>query len=285
MKLTCRIKKIKKVIILITLISASVFVLCGCSNIGSKVTVTVFAAKSLGSAMEELIEVYSKEHPDIIFIDNYDGSGILKTQIEEGARCDIFIPASQKEMTALQEAGFVERGTRANLISNKVCFVASKICDTEFTGLKDIKKAESIALAAGSVPVGYYTRTALVNMDIIEYRDEPAKITSEELSAELNGITINECANVGVVAAAVAEGANDVGTIYYSDYKGYEDKMDIIEIISDDLTGDVTYPIAAIVNDEASDRDRKAALDFIEFLKSDRAKAVFEKYYFTVIDQ
>ena len=76
------------------------------------------------------------------------------------------------------------------------------------------------------------------------------------------------------------EGSSEVGTTYYSDTYGYEDKIQILEKVSYDLTGNVIYPIAQIINEEASQEEQDAAKDFIGFVTSDGAKATFEKYYF-----
>ena len=65
-----------------------------------------------------------------------------------------------------------------------------------------------------------------------------------DISKALDGLEINSCANVGTVASAVAEGANEIGTVYYSDTFGYENQLDIIEKLPNSLTGDVIYPIA-----------------------------------------
>jgi molybdate transport system substrate-binding protein len=110
--------------------------------------------------------------------------------------------------------------------------------------------------------------------------DDVSTITTETVSKALNNITINECANVGAVAAAVAEGSNEVGTVYYSDTYGFEDKLEILEYVSYDLTGNVIYPVAQTVNSEADDAETKAAEAFVNFLVSDDAKAIFDKYYF-----
>jgi len=270
----------KKIISRLMFSMLAAVMLCGCASKNEAATVTVFAAKSLNTVMDELISIYVQENPGVTINTNYDSSGTLQTQIEEGASCDVFFSAAQKQMDALEKEGLIEAGTRANIVNNQVCLVAAKGSATKVTGLADIEKAESVALAGGSVPVGKYTRVALVNMGKVGKNENPSEITTQEISDALNGVTINECANVGAVAVAVAEGANEVGTVYYSDYKGYEDRMDIIEIVPYDLTGDVIYPLAQIVNKEASERDKKAAADFISFLKSDRAKEVFEKYYF-----
>lgn len=236
-------------------------------------TVTVFAAKSLNKVMDELSAVYEEEHPGVEIVGNYDSSGTLMLQIEQGAECDIFFSAAPEQMDELENAGYVVEGTRHDVVNNRVCVVTYPGSGTKVTGLADLGKADSIALADVSVPVGSYTREALVRAGVLTAAGESAVLTTQEISDQLGGVTINECANVGVAAAAVAEGANEVGTVYYSDTFGYGDKLEILEIVSNDLTGDVIYPAAQI-------REGEAAADFLEFIISDEAQAIFEKYCF-----
>lgn len=244
-------------------------------------TVTVFAAKSLNMVMEELIAEYNKTQPNVSIVGSYDSSGTLMTQIEEGAACDVFFSAAQKQMDQLQdEDGPVVDGTRHNVVNNQVCLVTWKGSGTEVTGLSDIGKAKSIALADGSVPVGKYTRQAMVNAGMLNKVDDVSQITTSEIQEALGGVEINECANVGAVTAAVAEGSNEVGTVYYSDTYGFEDRLQILEVVPYELTGNVIYPVAQIINKEADELEQSTAEDFINFLTSDDAKTIFQKYYF-----
>ena len=243
-------------------------------------TVTIFAAKSLNGVVDELISMYNEEQPNVEIMTSYDSSGTLMEQIEQGAACDLFFSAAQKQMDQLEGDELLVDGTRANVVNNQVCVVTYKGSDTKVTGLEDISKAESFALADGSVPVGKYTRQAMVNAGMLDKVDDVSTITTQQVSDALGGIEINECANVGAVTAAVAEGSNEVGTVYKSDTYGLEDKLDILQVVSYDLTGNVIYPIAQIKNEEAEELQSEAALDFLHFLTSDKAKAVYEKYYF-----
>lgn len=244
-------------------------------------TVTVFAAKSLNTVMEELIAEYNKTQPNVSIVGSYDSSGILMTQIEEGAACDVFFSAAQKQIDQLQDQdGLVIDGTRHNVVNNQVCVVTYKGSGTAVTGLSDIGNAKSIALADGSVPVGKYTRQAMVNAGMLDKVDDVSQITTTEIQNALGGVDINECANVGAVTSAVAEGSNEVGTVYYSDTYGFEDRLEILEKVSYDLTGNVIYPVAQIVNNEADELEQSATEDFINFLVSDDAKTIFQKYYF-----
>ncbi|MGF0033539.1 molybdate ABC transporter substrate-binding protein [Bariatricus sp. SGI.154] len=242
--------------------------------------IQVFIAASLNTVMTELAEKYNEEHPEVKITYNADSSGTLLTQIEEGYECDIFFSAAQKQMDQLEEDGLVVDGTRANVVNNQVVVVTLKDSGTKVTGLENMGDAESIALAGGSVPVGKYTRQALVNLGKLDAVDDVSTITTEQVSEALGGTEISEQDNVSKVLAAVVEGSCEVGTTYYSDTYGYEDDLDILETVSYDLTGNVIYPIAQVVNEEADDAQAKAAEDFIKFILSDEVKAVFDSYYF-----
>lgn len=244
-------------------------------------TVNVFAAASLNTVMEELIKTYNETQPNVKIVGNYDSSGTLLTQIEEGANCDVFFSAAQKQMDTLQNNDqLVVDGTRYNVVNNQVCVVTYKNSGTKVTGLENIGDASSIALADGSVPVGKYTRQAMVKAGMLKEAEDVSKITTQEVSEALGGVEINECANVSKVASAVSEGANEVGTIYKSDTYGLENKLDILQVVPYDLTGNVIYPVAQVKNDQADDLEKAAAEDFVKFLVSDQAKAIFDKYYF-----
>lgn len=242
--------------------------------------VQVFIAASLNTVMTEIAEKYNKDNPDVKITFNADSSGTLLTQIEEGYECDIFFSAAQKQMDQLEQDGLVREGTRANVVNNQVVLVTRKDSGTKASGLEDLKDAQSIALAGGSVPVGKYTRQALVNLGILEKTDEPDAVTTEQVSEALGGVEISEQDNVSKVLAAVVEGSCEVGTTYYSDTYGYEDELNILETVGYDLTGNVIYPICLVDNQEADDTQTKAAKDFYDYVLSEHASEIFSNYYF-----
>lgn len=287
----------KKKILAIMIAAAMVFSVTACSggaeraktddNSGAdtesqteETEIQVFIAASLNTVMTELAEMYNEERPDVKITYNADSSGTLLTQIQEGYECDIFFSAAQKQMDDLEADGLMVEGTRKNVVNNQVVVVTLKDSGTQVTGLEDLGKAESIALAGGSVPVGKYTRQALINLGILPQTDDPASITTQEVSDALGGVEISEQDNVSKVLTAVVEGSCEVGTTYYSDTYGYEDDLDILQTVGYDLTGNVIYPIARVVNEEADEAQNAAAEDFLKFVLSDEAKAVFDSYYF-----
>lgn len=242
--------------------------------------IQVFIAASLNTVMTDLAEQYQSEHPEVKITFNADSSGKLLTQIEEGYACDIFFSAAQKQMDQLEADGLVIEGSRHNVVNNQVVVLTLKDSGTKVTGLENLDTAASIALAGGSVPVGKYTRQALVNMGILQEVEDISLITTQEISDALGGVEISEQDNVSKVLIAVTEGACEVGTTYYSDTYGYEDKVEILEKVSYDLTGDVIYPICLVQNKEADETQKKAAGDFLQFVLSDASEDVFENYYF-----
>ena len=242
--------------------------------------IQVFIAASLNTVMTEIAEKYNKNNPNVKITFNADSSGTLLTQIEEGYECDIFFSAAQKQMDQLDQDGLVKEGTRANVVNNQVVLVTRKDSGTKASGLENLKDAQSIALAGGSVPVGKYTRQALVNLGILGKTDEPDAVTTEQVSEALGGVEISEQDNVSKVLAAVVEGSCEVGTTYYSDTYGYEDELNILETVGYDLTGNVIYPICLVDNQEADDTQTKAAKDFYDYVLSEHASEIFSNYYF-----
>lgn len=247
---------------------------------GDKTQIQVFIAASLNTVMTDLAAKYNENHPDVEIVYNADSSGKLMEQIENGFACDIFFSAATKQMDQLETDGLLVDGSRKNVVNNQVVVVTRKDSGTAVTSLADIGKASSIAMADGSVPVGKYTRQAMVNLGLLEQTDDVSAITTKEVSDALGGVEISEQGNVSQVLTAVAEGNCEVGTTYYSDTCGYEDQLDILEKVSYDLTGNVIYPIALVKNDEATEAETAAAEEFLTYVTSDEAKSVFDSYYF-----
>lgn len=247
---------------------------------GEQTEVQVFVAASLKNVMEDLGAQYEKENPSVKLVFQADSSGKLLTQIQEGYACDVFFSAAQKQMDTLQEEGKLVEGTRKNVVNNQLCVITRKDSGTKVTGLETLKDAKSIALADGTVPVGRYTRKALVSLGILPEAEDLSKISTKEVSEALGGVEISEQSNVSKVLAAVVEGSSEVGTTYYSDTYGKEADIKILEKVPYDLTGNVIYPISQVVNDEASEAEVTEAKKFIDFVCSDAAKETFQKYYF-----
>lgn len=266
----------------------TMLLLCGCGSgkenmaqDGDETEIQVFIAASLQKAMEEVTTAYNMEHPEVKVTLNADSSGTLMTQIEEGYACDVFFSAAREQMDRLEsEDRLVVEGTREDVVSNQLCVITSRGSGTKVSGLGNIGDAGSIALADATVPAGKYTRVAMGNAGILKGNEDVAKLSTEEVSKQLGGVEISEQSNVSKVVAAVAEQSCEVGTVYVSDVYGYEDRVEILEKIPCQLTGDIIYPIAQIINEEAGEAEKAAALDYIDFVTSQKAQEIFSKYGF-----
>ena len=216
--------------------------------------VNTFIAASLSNAMEEIQKDFNETYPDVEILYNADSSGTLQTQIEEGIEADVFMSAAKKD-------------TVEDILENKVVLIKPKDGETKVTGFENITDAANIALAGDSVPVGQYSREIFDNLGITD---------------EVNKMEINEGKNVSEVLAAVSEGSNEIGIVYATDAASVADKVDVIaEAPADALKTPVLYPVGLIEDKEASEDDTAAAEAFLEYIKSDDAMKVFEKYGFT----
>lgn len=229
--------------------------------------VYVFIAASLSNAMEEIQKNFQSQYPDVEILYNADSSGTLQTQIEEGARCDLFFSAAAKQMDALVEGGFAEEESVVNLLENKVVLIKPAGGETAVTGFDNITDAANLALAGESVPVGQYAREIFTNMGIMD---------------QVEQMEINEGKNVTEVLAAVSEGSNEVGIVYATDAASVADQVEIIaEAPADALQTPVLYPVGLITDAEASEEETKATEAFLAYLQTDEALAVFEDYGFS----
>ncbi len=245
-----------------------------------KVEVKVFAAASLKAVMTKFEANYEKAHPSVDVILNTDSSGKLMNQIKEGAPCDIFFSAAIKQMDDLEKTNQVKTDSRTNVLNNQLVVVTRPDSKTAVTGLATLNKAKSIALAHGSVPVGKYTRRALIKLGTLKKIDDPAKYTTQQVSDALGGIEISEQSNVSKVLAAVEEASCEVGTTYLSDTVGHEKNIKILEVVSYDIAGDIIYPAALIVNPDADAKETAYSADFLRYITSEEAKPLYQEFGF-----
>ena len=237
---------------------------------GEAVELTILAAASLTDVCNEIKTEYEAAHPNVTLNFSYGASGALQTQIEEGARCDLFFSAADKQMDALTEEKLTKEDTVKDLLENKVVLIRPKDGETKVTGFENITDAENMALAGEDVPVGQYAREIFNNLGIMD---------------DVNKMEINECKNVTDVLAAVSEGSNEVGVVYATDAASVTDKVDIIaEAPADSLKTPVLYPVGLIEDKEASEDDTRAAEAFLDYVESDAAIKVFEDYGFTAYE-
>ena len=241
------------------------------------VEVIVFAAASMTETLTEIGNAYMEENPEVTITFNFDSSGTLKTQIQEGADCDIFISAGQKQMNQLdinanpevntEGLDFVLEGTRFDILENKVALAVPEGNPAgieSYDDLKDGLAAGEVMLAMGNadVPVGQYTQKILAYYELSE----------EDLAAAGN---ITYGSNVKEVTTQVSEATVDCGIIYATD--AFSANLTVVDTATPEMCGQVIYP-AAVLNVTENEEAAKA---FLEYLTEDAADTVFEAVGFT----
>ena len=246
---------------------------------GESVELIVFAAASLTETLNAIAETYSAENPGVTFSFNFDSSGTLKTQIQEGADCDLFISAGQKQMNQLDSTAsaevntegldFVDAESRVDLLENKVVLCVPESSDKgidSFDSLAEHLKAKDILFCMGNsdVPVGQYTQKILAYYDL------------DEAALAAAGV-ITYGSNVKEVTTQVSEASVDAGVVYCTD--AYSAGLTPVDEATKEMCGQVIYPAAVMKNSLHAE----AAKEFLAYLRTDKAATVFESVGFTAL--
>ena len=243
------------------------------------VELIVFAAASMTETMNQIAELYKAKAPNVTLTYNFDSSGTLKTQIQEGAECDLFISAGQKQMNQLDitadpevntdKLDFVLEGTRVNLLANRVTLCVPEGNPKDIKGFDDLAdklKEGSVLMAMGNsdVPVGQYTQKILAFYGL-----------DEEKLAKDGVITYGT--NVKEVTTQVTEASVDCGVVYCTD--AFSAGLTPVDYATKEMCGQVIYP-AAVLNVSGN---QEAAKEFLAYLRTDEAMKVFEAVGFAPV--
>lgn len=254
-------------------------VVCGCTSGELRTAeLTVFAAASMTETLEELKPVFEKSHPGVTVVYNFDSSGTLKTQIEEGAVCDAFISAGQKQMDELDAGAgpeanpdgldFILKDSRINLLENRVVLCVpdptSGAGVESFPQLAERLAAGDVLLCMGNsdVPVGQYTRKILDYFGLDE-------------TALANAGNITYGSNVKEVTTQISEASVDAGVIYCTD--AFSAGLAPVDFAALEMCGRIIYP-AAVMKDSAQP---ELAREYLNFLTSSESMEVFKAVGFS----
>lgn len=280
-------KRSKAIAMLLALAVSMTACLTGCgrtntntnADASEKTELVVFAAASMTETLNQIKTDYEAQHKDITLTYNFDSSGTLKTQIQEGATCDVFISAAQKQMDQLdaskdntanpEQLDFINSDSRMDLLQNKVVLVVPENNPKNINSFDDLKsKLESgdvlLAMGNSDVPVGQYTQKILQYFGL-----------DEKALADAGEITYGS--NVKEVTTQVSEGSADCGIVYYTD--AYSAGLKIVGEATEEMCGKTIYPAAVVKNSEHPEQ----AQEFLAYLSSDAAAKVFEKVGFAAV--
>ncbi len=240
----------------------------------AQIELVVFAAASMTETLTEFIDQYKAVAPHVKIVASFDSSGTLKTQIENGAPCDLFISAAQRQMNQLDisqddkgnpgRLDFVLQGSRLNLLQNKVVLVVPEGNPDKIEGFADLARASLIAIGNADVPVGSYS------LEILDY------LALDEVALAQEG-RLTYGSNVKEVTTQVKEGAVSCGIVYATD--AYSAGLTVVDEATKDMCSQVIYPAAVI----QTGSQPEAAQDFLDYLTTEEAAKVFEAVGFSMV--
>lgn len=273
----------RKPLVCACLISALLLPMWGCSSTpttSEQTEVVVFAAASLESALTQIAQTYEAQHEDVKLTFTFDSSGTLKTQIEEGAVCDLFLSAAQKQMNQLDSQDttgtntdgldFVYSDTRIDLLENQVVLAVPPENPGKINSFSDLASGDDLlCIGNDDVPVGAYSLEILDYLGYsLDQLEDQGKVTY--------------ASNVSEVARQVQEGVVDAGMVYATDASTYG--LNVVDAATPEMCQQVIYPAAVMKSGQADSYD--AAENFLTYLyTNEEAISVWKDVGFTLIAQ
>jgi molybdate transport system substrate-binding protein len=232
---------------------------------------TVFAAASLTDAFGQMKRDLEAAHPGLTITYNFAGSQALVTQLDEGAKADVFASANNTQMDAAEKNGSIT-GEPETFVHNVLAIVTpadnpagiDTPADLGGSGLR-------LVLAQAEVPVGQYAREAVCKMG------QDTATFGEGFVDRVAANVVSEEEDVRDVLAKVELGEADAGIVYVSDAHVAGDKVRLVDIPADENVI-ASYPIAAVTGGDEAMADA-----FIAYVLSDEGQATLEEFGFTPV--
>lgn len=226
--------------------------------------VTVFAAASLKTALDEISAAYEGASGDTVVL-SYAGSSALARQIQQGAPAQVFLSANTAWMDVLQGDGLIAKGTRGDLLGNRLALVAhgdpAPVEITPDLDLAGMLGEGRLAMAlVDAVPAGIYGKRALTALGLWNSVADSVAQTD----------------NVRAALALVSLGEAPYGVTYRTDALA-DPRVSIAGLFPDDSHDPITYPMAALAGQEA------LADPFLAYMRGAKAAEIFEKHGFAVL--
>ncbi|MDE3838992.1 molybdate ABC transporter substrate-binding protein [Bacillus methanolicus] len=265
----------RKYLIFFLVLSVVVFLLGACGG-PKKETInqdkkdaelTISAAASMKEALEEIQKLYAKEYPQVKLFFNFGASGALQQQISQGAPVDLFLSAAEDKFAALVDSGHIDKKYRTNIVGNELVLVQPKNSQKKVDGFTSLADKDIKKIAIGipeTVPAGKYAKESLEHYKIW------GKIQEKIIYAK----------DVRQVLTYVETGNVDAGIVYKTDALA-SNKIDIVDVVEEKSHTPIIYPLGVM----KESGNKEEAIKFYDFLQTDKAMNVFEKYGFIPLNQ
>jgi molybdate transport system substrate-binding protein len=249
-----------------------IFLLLGtaCSNAKNKenrMELTISAAASMQQALKEIQNNYEQEYPNVTLLFNFGASGALQQQIEQGAPVDIFLSASEENFNEVLKKDLIEKENNIALVSNELVLIQNKQSDHKISRFAELSESEIKRIAIGtpeSVPAGKYAKETLISQNLWP------KIEERLIFAK----------DVRQVLTYVESGNVDVGIVYKTDAIRSK-KIEIVETADPLSHTPIIYPLGVV----KASKQKEEAINFYEYIQSDKAQEIFEDYGFIFLNQ
>ncbi len=256
-------KKLMLISALVTVFTSFAALAGGCGE-KTPVTLNIAAAATLKDVLTEINGVYMDDNPQVTILSNFTSSGTIQVQIENGAPVDVFISGASLQMDNLENKGLIVEDTRRDLLNNKIVLIVPKDSTLDITSFNDLA-SDRVNMVAfgdpGAVTAGMYGQKALEELGIWS-QVQPKLVFGND---------------VRQVLAFVESGNVDAGVVYLTDAK-ISNQVRVVANAPDAINDQIVYPAAVI----KASTNQDAARDYLDFLFTDKAAAIFEKYGFSL---
>ncbi len=252
---------------ILCLAAAMLLILSGCGNKSDENKIRVFADSSLNDALNEVVEQFNAENPVNIEIVSGSTSSLFN-RIEDGSKCDIFIPASKEQINNLVNDEYLREENVTPILTNTMVLIAGYGgTQTKVKSFDTVTEAKSLAIVGESDPAGLFAREIFINLNVFK------------AVLSMKNSTYNDSPSV---AKAVAEGKNEAGVCYETDALANADKVQIITSApKDSLNSEILYSVAVMETDDGLEPSQSVK-DFAEYLDTPEAAEIFASYDFGI---
>jgi molybdate transport system substrate-binding protein len=226
---------------------------------------TIYAAASLTEVVAQLGTAFDPQGRYNIRY-NFASSGVLASQLIASPQADLFLSANPQWVDALVRAGRVNAHAARPFLSNRLCLIAHPSAAFTVQTPQALGALNFQHLALGDpayVPAGSYAQQWLQSIDSPSHPSLWLQLEHKLLPSS----------DVRAVIGAVAASAKVIGIVYQTDYMAAQTRVQRLYSLPAD-TGPAIHYLAAPLN------QRTLTRDFLDFLHSPPARAIFVSYGF-----
>lgn len=227
----------------------------------------VFAAASLRDPIEDAARRFEAAHPGLRVQVNFGSSTALRTQVEQGARVDVFLSADEANPAALVASGLAA-GPPTVFARTSLSVVVPTDDQAGIAAPVDLARPGIKVIAAGDgVPLSAYVGQVLEAL-----ASQPGYPV--DIAARIEANVVSREADARAVLTKVELGEGDAALVYTADAR----RSRLVQVIAIPDDANVVVSYAAVVLAAAPRPD--VAARFLAWLTDPDGQALFAEYGF-----